>query len=414
MVTRTATNNATFAAAVSASVNGDIITCAAGDYGNYSSSKQFTGTLLVKSTNYLTPAVFSSIDLSNARGWTFEDIKCDMPYISGVNDASCCFGGTGSQRIKATRCEFKHNNQPNTFGFGRTVAFFNADTITIEHCKVWRARNGVVFSNCNLITVNNTEVTDMGSDGIDFYSCSEVMCRDNFLHKWRPNWAGGDHCDAIQTASFVGEIIPVNNTIKNNIIDIEDGAWIQNIFNRSEMLDSTGNNIYRFSGFVIEGNWIKGSFQYGIQVAPSSGNTIVRNNTMIWASMNMSEPYNSASVIAPEPDNHDGPNSVQAIPVMYVGTTTGSGILTGNRWYGGSYYSGARLFFDTPQATMVSLGWTINDNVVDKDSAGPARPPFITDFASSGGGGEPLPTITKTQVARLLRGGGRRFRLGRI
>ena len=409
MVTRTATNNATFAAAVTASVDGDIITCSSGSYGDYSSNKQFSGTLSVKSTDPLNPAIFSTIDLSNARGWTFEDIKIDQPYSAGVGDGSAAFGGNGSQRITITRCEVKNNNQPNSFTFGRGVAFFNASLITIQHCKVWRVRNGVTFSNCNLITVINTEVTDIGSDGMDFYSCSNVVCRYNFLHFWRPNFSAGDHCDGIQTASFVGEIVPINNNISDNIIDIENGAWIQAIFNRSEMFDATSNSIYRFSGFVIENNWIKNAFQYGIQVAVSSGVTTVRNNTIIWVEMNASDPYNAASFIAPPGENHDGIFSTQAIPLLYVQTTTGSGTLTGNRWYGGSYYTPSRLSLDTPQVTMISQGWTIADNVVDKDSSGPARPTFVTDF---GGGGPPpviLPTV-KTTAARVLLQSNRQFR----
>lgn len=388
--TRSATNLSTLNSALAASANGDTITLAAGVYGNFSSNRVFTSKVTIKSTSPLTPAIFTDISLSNAKFFALEDLKIAAPYLAAANSGACPFTLSFCDDITISRCEIVGQNTAAGLGTGRGLLILGCNRITVEDCEVHRFLNGLVATVARGVTMQRNHIYDLGSDGIDFYQCIGGLWDGNFIHDF--NAGGEDHSDAGQWATNLTELKTANLIIRNNIIDIGTGSYMQMLFSNNEARGAGGDDSFRYQGIVIENNYIAGYMYHGITVG-DSGSVTIRNNTLVWKPWNASHPYNYAQAqIAPgQPGYADfGATSAFPIPKLTVVDANAPCIITGNRWYGAPFSSAPRMNLQASEASLVAAGWSISDNLIYKDNPGPTRPTFVTYF---GGGAPALPTL---------------------
>lgn len=398
MVTRTVTDAATFAAALAISVGGDVISCAAGTYGVVTSSKKFTSQMRVVSTNPASPAIFTKFDLDNAAYWSLEDLKLANPYQSGftITDGSmrCWY----SDNISVLRCEIFNGNIPATgFQYGSAIYCLFATNLTVNDCRIRTCNIGLNLSNITGVSINRNEIYDIGIDGIDLFEVRDGSVDGNYIHDFRTDYYSGSHNDFIQVASYVNEIVPRNLSITNNILDIGQGSWVQNILSQSEAFD--GTNTYRLQGMVYSGNKIRGSFTYGIKCGIGTS-FVCENNIISWVPANPTEPYN---VITTNLGEHQGFTSTQSIPKIFIEVSSLPSIVRNNTFYGGPFYAGPRIDWGgSTEAALIAAGWTISSNVTYKDTVAPPNPVFLTYF----GGGGVVPTVVNFGPSAVTAVGG--------
>ena len=397
MATRFVTNLSTLTAAIAASVGGDIISMAGGNYGTLVSSKVFSSQVIVKSTSPVDPAIFTYIGLGSAVYWSIEDVKFSAPYYATPSSSSAtCEIYSNSANIAIRRCEFVGQNTAAGYGTGRAITILQANLITVEDCYIHRFLNGIVSSVATSLIFRRNEITDIGSDGIDMYTVTGALVDGNYIHDFRADYSSGAHCDAIQWATgFSGLTTTGNITITNNIVRIGNGSWIQNIFSNNEAYD--GTNYWRYQGMVIENNFIEGFMTWGIGLSYSGAATI-RNNTLVWKYFSLSDPYNNQTSID-DPGNF-GPTATFAIPKLFVVDANAPCVITNNDFYGAPFSSANRLILQASEASLISAGWTISGNDLFKDNVGPTPPPFVTNF-----GGAVAPMVTFGPDAVVARGG---------
>ena len=72
------------ASAINSARGGDVIRCAAGNYGKLNLTKKFSGNVTITSASDSNKASFAGIDVRNAANVTFDSLKIDGPGRSGT------------------------------------------------------------------------------------------------------------------------------------------------------------------------------------------------------------------------------------------------------------------------------------------------------------------------------------------
>ena len=138
--------------------------------------------------------------------------------------------------------------------------------------------HGVAFKDSDDVVFADNELTRFQGDGIRIAGVQDLLIEGNHLHGMLGTSQDINHSDMIQ---FWGTNIGQNTervTIRDNIINTEDGPSYQMIFGRNEHFRKNG---WLFQDIVIEGNLLYGAHHNTISIAETDG-MVVRHNTVLW------------------------------------------------------------------------------------------------------------------------------------
>lgn len=260
-----------------------------GQYGNLQVSKNRpkTAPLLLKSAHPETPALFREVQIYGASNVIFEDVVFDYQFVPGHRSNHTFIHIADSTGVVLRRSLFDGdiargmNSAEDGFATGTALRVQDSSDVTVEHSVFRRFQRGLIIHQSQDITVRNNDIHAMRMDGMNFAEVQRVVIQDNHLHDFKGRPGREDHRDMIQfwTNRTGGPSVDV--VIRDNLLNVGNGAWTQSIFMRNEEVDTgrAGPEMY-YRNILIEGNVIINAHLHGITVGEVDGLRI-RNNTVV-------------------------------------------------------------------------------------------------------------------------------------
>jgi Right handed beta helix region/PKD domain len=274
---------------------GEVIRLAPGDYGRLElagHSRQplsFPSKLTLRSANPEKPASFSGVDLNFVNNIVLADL--DLRYTFKPSDSvrTKPFTVRNSGGVAIIDSRFIGDkasgvgDDANGFGTGIGLDVSGSSDIRVERNSFTTWHRGAVFHRSRDIIVRENIVNELRSDGMNFAQVNKVLIEGNRFGNFRTSLKTGDHPDMIQFWTNRTTEPSTDITIKDNILDIGDGAWTQSIFIRNEEVDNgrAGPEMF-YKNIVITGNFIRNSHSHGITVGETDG-LVIANNTLVQA-----------------------------------------------------------------------------------------------------------------------------------
>jgi hypothetical protein len=274
---------------------GETIYLAPGDYGRLQLSGRsrqipaYTSPVTLRSADVQRPAVLRGVELRFLRNLTLDGL--DLRYTYQAPDAVRVkpFVVRDSENVSIIDCRFIGDKAAGTgtdadgFATGIGLDVSNSSNIRVERNRFTTWHRGAVFHRSRNVTVRENIVEELRSDGMNFAQVSQVLIEGNRFRNFRTSLKTGDHPDMIQFWTNKTSEPSSDITIRDNVLDIGDGAWTQSIFMRNEEVDNgrAGPEMF-FRNVVITGNFIRNSQLHGITVGETDG-LVIANNTLVQA-----------------------------------------------------------------------------------------------------------------------------------
>ncbi|WP_210527929.1 right-handed parallel beta-helix repeat-containing protein [Rubellimicrobium arenae] len=313
-------------AALAASTGGETILLRAGDYGTLNIgertpiTRNYASTVTIRSADPAHKASFSGLALSNVQKLAFDGVVFDYHFKSGDHVFARPFSLFGSRDVAIRNSIFDGDvatgvsagAEGHATGIGLSVR--GSTGITIETSEFSGFHRAVVVSRSGGVLVRGNDVHDIRSDGMDFAEVHDVTIEGNRLHDFRAAPGVGDHRDMIQfwtsgTTSGSRDVV-----IRDNLLDVGDGAPTQSIFMRNERVDrgQAGEEMF-YRNILIENNTITNGHAHGILVGEAA-NLTIRNNSVLHADGGAA----------------DGPDPLVEIPRIVVAERSTGVLIEGN------------------------------------------------------------------------------------
>ena len=232
------------------------------------------GTVTIKSADSAHDAVFSDIRIANAAGFTFNDVDVHRPLAAGEAEFTQAVYVSGSSRIAFVGVDFTGSLDNNAWNDGVGLRVSSSSDIRLVDSTFEQWTNSATFDHVSRLTVAGNSVTAV-REGFDFAAVHDVVIDRNLFTKFTPNYAAGDHSDAIQFWNTGVKEGSSHVEIADNIILQGANGGTQGIFIRNE----DPNPAYRHSDFTIENNLYNGDARSAITVA-GLDNSVIRGNTV--------------------------------------------------------------------------------------------------------------------------------------
>ncbi len=294
-------------AALASAKGGELILCATGNYGALSlngTAYSYATPVTIKSavtTSSATYATFSSLTFKNGVSNLVmdtvavnspllpTDTSVDLPAVyifkaSKIAVRNSVIAGSLVQAGDPVTLIVAPATVPVGFvgsGAGRGFSVANSQDILVENNLISLFRNGMVFGECDRVTVRGNEAHRMRTDMLDISSVVDMLIENNNFHDHLAAPASGDHRDMIQMTSVAAARASANITIRGNILNNGAGDQSQGIFLRNEVVDlGTKNSAWNYQNILIENNLVHNHDGHGITVGPTTGLSI-QNNTLL-------------------------------------------------------------------------------------------------------------------------------------
>ena len=251
MSTITVTNAAQLTNALGSAHGGDVISLAAGNYGDVSiSGRTFASDVKITSQNAGSPANLHSLSITgsshlNVDGVTVRFAPTTSTYafspavkIDGSQSIifahSTVTGGAAVNGVGATATVLDATGNVQGMPTGYGVSISNSSAIVVDSVDISQVNKGVVLAASNHITISNDDIHNMRTTGIVGANISDVLIKNNHIHDSNPwHWGSGDHADFLAMWSDATQIGANNNiTITNNLMEQGKGTavlgmWLQ-------------------------------------------------------------------------------------------------------------------------------------------------------------------------------------------
>jgi PKD repeat protein len=284
-------------AALASATGGETLLLKAGNYGNleftakqgYDLVHSAATPVTIRSADASKPAVFTGLDMRDATGFSFENLKFDYTYSAGHELWYRPFSVSDSNHITVRGCTFdgdlaqNRNSIDNGYGFAVGFTAAGSDNLTFEDNTIYKFYRGATFgSNDNLVVAGN-EIHSVRMDGMNFSAVQGARIEDNYLHDFKRSLQSSDHADMIQFFTNGSSRPSTDVVIRGNRLDIGGGDHTQSIFMRNEEVDNgrAGSAMF-YRNVLIEDNTIYNDHMHGITVGEAAGLTI-RNNAVLHA-----------------------------------------------------------------------------------------------------------------------------------
>ncbi len=277
------------AAVLEAAGPGTVIELAGGDYGSLAMRGGGGGPqapLVLRSADPARPARFARLGLRNVSHMVLEGLVFDYTFTAGDESRLRPFQIGACRAITLRNCLFdgdraSHDGKaaPSPTGFGLSVR--DSDGVTVEGNRIRGFLRGLIVSQSRNVTVRGNEFHGLRSDGMNFAEVVSVLIEGNLLHDFERPEGTGDHPDMIQFWTNGTNSPTQDVTIRDNVLNVGQGAWTQSIFMRNEMVDAKGAGRAMFyRNIVIEDNVIVNAHPHGITVGETLG-LAIRNNSVL-------------------------------------------------------------------------------------------------------------------------------------
>ena len=383
MATFNVTNSAQLATALQQASGGDKILLAAGDYGQLEISGKYGTPLTIASADASRPASFSTMSINGAENVTIDKVVFDYSYRASDIATYKPFEVANSSKIVIHNSVFDGDTRSGSgtmfdglgTGVGLSVRGSSGVQVATNEFKGWGTALKVNESQNVQVQTNN--IHDIRKDGMNFVEVQGVVIENNNLHDFRGLPDGIDHRDMIQFWTTGSDHPSTNITIRNNLLDIGKGSHTQSIFMRNDMVDKglAGAEMY-YQNVLIENNTIINLHLHGITVGETAG-LVIRNNTLTAA---VPDPTESTTKWLLE---KYGPQAGILIPRINVTDDSHKVSITGNSFYGGSYFTGDRV------DAGIGSDWNVTGNVSHPTDSGPGTGTGTGGSGSGSGGATP-------------------------
>lgn len=259
--------------AIATAKGGETILLASGDYGALTIKyKSFADAITIKSADSTHDAVFNSIRIHTASGIVFDDIDVHRLQPAGPSDGVSAAYVSVSSRISFVRSDFFGSLDGNPWNDNGGLRFEDSKDINVVDSTFEQLRVAAGFSKVTGLAVIGNSVTDV-REGFNFSAVTDVTIAQNRLTGFDPNYAAGDHSDAIQFWNAGVNKGSSHVVIRDNIILQGANGGTQGIFIGSEVAAA------RHSDFTIENNLYNGDARHGITIYGIDG-AVIRGNTV--------------------------------------------------------------------------------------------------------------------------------------
>lgn len=257
-------------AAAKLAQSGDEIRLAPGQYAGVALKAILpAGTVTITSADPTNPAVFTDFVISGSSNLAISNVKMAVPDNSYT---WYHFQIVSSSNISVKDSVFVG---PSLTPVQKTTGLIVRESkmVTVDNCDFSFLTFGVGFGNSNGITVTNSVFHDIGTDGIRGGGNSQVTISNNFFTNFRP--AAGEHADAIQfwttnTTAPTSDISITGNTVVRGT----NGAAIQGIFFRDELMTMPYSNVTVKDNIIIGGSYNSITLD-GVISGTVTGNSVI-------------------------------------------------------------------------------------------------------------------------------------------
>lgn len=272
-------------AAIRVAQGGETFLLAAGNYGDLTIKyKTFLDPITIKSADANDDAVFRSVRIHEADGVRFDDVDISRPLAEGERDFVTAVYISRSENIGFEGVDFSGSLDGNCWNDGTALRVADVTGFTLNNSTFEDLNIAATFASSSGLTITNNTVTNV-REGFDNAKVSNVLIAGNSFTRFNPNYADGDHSDAIQFWNNGTSGGSHNVTIRDNTILMGANGGTQGIFIRTEDLDP----LYRHSNFLIEGNVYNGDSGHGITAGGIDG-LVIRSNVVTVAPGGSLEP----------------------------------------------------------------------------------------------------------------------------
>jgi Ca2+-binding RTX toxin-like protein len=249
---------------------GDEIRLAPGQYSGVALKGILpAGNVTITSADPTNPAVFSDLTVSGSSNLTIANVKMMVPdnsliwyhfqilSSSNIKVVDTLFEGPGLTPVQSTT--------------GLMVR--NSTNVSVDSSEFKNLVFGVAFLDNKGVAVTNSLFHDIRCDGIRGGGNSQVDFSYNYFTNFRP--ATGEHADAIQfwttnTTAPTSDITIVGNAIVRGT----NGAPIQGIFFRDELMTMPYSNVSVKENIVIGGSYNSITLD-GVISGTATGNSVI-------------------------------------------------------------------------------------------------------------------------------------------
>lgn len=259
--------------AIKAAKGGETILLAPGDYGAIAiKNKVMTGTVTIKSADGTHDAVFSDLRIDKSAGFAFNDIDVHRPLKAGEFDFTQAVYVSNSQRIDFVGSDFTGSLDNNCWNDGTALRVSDSTDVRVIDSTFEQWGQAAGFGHDTRLVVAGNTVTNV-REGFNFAADDNVTIARNSFSNFKPNYAAGDHSDAIQFFNNGTDAGSNHVVIRDNVILQGANGGSQGIFIRAE------NLALKHTDFLIENNLYNGDARHGITLNGVDGAT-VRGNTV--------------------------------------------------------------------------------------------------------------------------------------
>lgn len=276
-------SNATqLTSAAQAARGGDTILLEPGNYGAVSLKNLApSGEVMVRSADPNRDAVITDLKLTSVKNFTFADLDVNHVLAAGEALFTPAITVAKSDSLSFIGLDFAGSRDGSPWNDGYGISVRGSDNIVLANSTFTELFRSAVFNDVDnlLVTGNKASVV---REGFNFAAVDNVVISKNAFSDFRPNYADGDHSDAIQfwnngVARGSSDVI-----IRDNSILTGANGGTQGIFIRAE------NPLLRHSDFTIENNLYHGDARHGITLG-GVDNAVIRGNTIVTAQGGMLE-----------------------------------------------------------------------------------------------------------------------------
>jgi len=292
-------SQAEFLSALSFAQSGDVISMAAGDYGDIAiRSANFAQNVTITSADPMHAASFHTLSVTSSSGIDFRGVDVHMTptattlsfnaAVTITNSSNISFvggsvsGGPAITGVLPTAAKLDGSGNVIGYDTGHGIDVGGSSHILIQYVEVSHLMKGIGVSFGSDITIQGNYIHDVRTStlvaaGVDYLTIDSNKMTDS--HPWDPGNGNGDHADFIHIWTDPNHQTAATHdiTITNNLLEQGSGVAPLGIY-----LDDNANKI-GFTNVKIEGNVILNGVGQGIRLENVS-QSVVDHNTLLQTS----------------------------------------------------------------------------------------------------------------------------------
>lgn len=419
MATHFPADTAALSSILGTAAGGDVIKLAAGaTYGNITrGTKNYGSFVTIENADPENPATCGYFFLSSVQYLKFDGLILAPGSISagdGLIDMSSC------NHITITNCRLLGaGDLSSSYSYGG-VHGLNSDNIEVSYTEITETQYLMVFQQCDGLTFfgNYLHYWNAG-DAIHCQSCSDIVVDEHYIT--RPYFDGSDvHYDMFQTDDSGSPTYCFNVTTRKNFLSSTQpgqtfkGYWTQSLFMPTNAGVTVATDNVVFNGHT-HGLTIGGT-GFGTGAVTANNNTILQNRYSIGATSNhpfiilydlTTGPHSASNNVAWQVDTSDN--------VVGTLTKTNNGLFdytTYGTHFPNIAHDGEDDFDNLRAAGGSSIRTNSQGSVYTRNTDYPAG--YLLAQGITPDPEDPGPDTTLTTAGRVLVGGGRAIRTGRL